>query len=120
RAIGDAEDYGKCDERVAHATAKVEQDVHRIALSGLDVDVPFIRGWGKHYRCVHRIARSYGSLSGPVAVERTLYRELGQRQGPVLDPIAVRADVIDGSWLPRTARAIAHLVSQVTSREAEA
>jgi hypothetical protein len=32
----------------------------------------------------------------------------------------VREDVIDGSWLPRTARASAHLVSQVTLREAEA
>ena len=28
--------------------------------------------------------------------------------------------MVDGSWLPRTARAIAHLLSQVTSREAEA
>jgi hypothetical protein len=120
RASGDAVDYGEFEERVAHVTAKVEQDVHSIALSGLDVDVPFIRVWGRHYRRVHRIARTYGSLSGPVTVERTLYRELGQRQGPVLDPIAVRAGVVDGSWLPRTARAIAHLVSQVTSREAEA
>jgi hypothetical protein len=59
-------------------------------------------------------------MAGPVTVERTLYRELGQRQGPALDPIAMRAGVVDGSWLPRTARGIAHLVSQVTSREAEA
>jgi hypothetical protein len=120
RASGDAVDYAEFEECVAHATAKIEQDVHQVALSGLDVDVPFIRVWGKHYRRVHRIERTYGSLSGPVVVERTLYRELGQRQGPVLDPIAVRAGVVDGSWLPRTARAIAHLVSQVTSREAEA
>jgi hypothetical protein len=54
RASGDAVDYGLFEERVARATAKVEQDVHRIALSGLDVDVPFIRVWGKHYRRVHR------------------------------------------------------------------
>lgn len=120
RAGGDAVDYGAFEERVARATAKVEQNVHHIALSGLDVNVPFIRVWGKHYRRVHRIERTYGSLSGPVVVERTLYRELGQRQGPALDPVAVRAGVVDGSWLPRTARAIAHLVSQVTSREAEA
>ena len=59
-------------------------------------------------------------MSGPVTVERTLYRELGQRQGPALDPVAVRAGIVDGSWLPRTARAMAHLVSQVTSREARA
>lgn len=120
RAGGDAVDYAAFEECVGRATAKVEQAVHQIALSGLDVDVPFIRVWGKHYRRVHRIERTYGSLSGPVTVERTLYRELGQRQGPVLDPIAVRAGMVDRSWLPRTARAIAHLVSQVTSREAAA
>ena len=120
RANGQAVDYGEFEERVAHATAKVEQGVHQIALSSLDVDVPFIRVWGKHYRRVHRMERAYNSLSGPIVVERTLYRELGQRQGPALDPIAIRAGVVDGSWLPRTARAIAHLMSQVTSREAQA
>ncbi|HKO66706.1 MAG TPA: hypothetical protein VJU53_02780 [Burkholderiaceae bacterium] len=32
----------------------------------------------------------------------------------------MRAGIVDGSWLPRTARAVAHLMSQVTLREAEA
>ena len=36
-ASGDAVDYCNFEERVAHATSKVEQDVHRIALSGLNV-----------------------------------------------------------------------------------
>jgi len=48
RAGGDAVDYAEFEERVAHATARIEQDVHQVALSGLDVDVPFIRVWGKH------------------------------------------------------------------------
>jgi hypothetical protein len=43
RANGDAVDYAEFEERVAHATAKIEQDVHQVALSGLDLDVPFIR-----------------------------------------------------------------------------
>lgn len=38
RASGDAVDYGAFEERVAQATAKVEQDVHRIELSGLDTE----------------------------------------------------------------------------------
>jgi hypothetical protein len=42
RASGDAVDYGAFEERIARATAKVDQDVHRMALSGLDIDVPFI------------------------------------------------------------------------------
>jgi len=120
RASGESVDYGQFEERVARATASVEQCIHQVALSGLDVDAPFIRVWGKHYRRVHRIDRTYASISGPVTVKRALYRELGQRQGPALDPITVRAGVVDGSWLPRTARAVAHLLSQVTSRETEA
>lgn len=118
RFSGDAVDYGEFEERAALAASEVERGVHHVGLRGLDVDAPYIRVWGKQYRRVQRIARTCGSMAGPVTVERTLYRELGQRQGPVLDPIAARAGIVDGSWLPRTARAIAHLVSQVTSREA--
>lgn len=50
RASGDSVDYGEFEERVARATAEVDQSVHQIALSGLDVDAPFIRVWGKCYR----------------------------------------------------------------------
>jgi hypothetical protein len=118
RGSGESVDYSEFEERVAHAAAEIERGVHHVALSGLDIDAPYIRVWGKHYRRVHRIARTYGSLAGPVTVERTLYREQGRCQAPALDPIATRAGVVDGSWLPRTARAVAHLVAQVTSREA--
>jgi hypothetical protein len=65
-ASGAAVDYGEFEERVARATAKAEQHVHQIALSGLDVDVPFRRVWGKRCRRVHRGERTHGSLSGPV------------------------------------------------------
>jgi len=118
RASGETVDYAVFEERVANATAEIERGVHQVALRGLDVDAPYIRVWGRHYRRVHRVARTYASLAGPVTVERTLYRERGCRQAPVLDPIATRAGVVDGSWLPRAARAVAHLVAQVTSREA--
>jgi hypothetical protein len=94
--------------------------VHEVALSGLDVDAAFVCVWGKTYRRVHRIQREYGTLAGNVPVMRTLYREVGVRSGPALDPVAQRAGVIDGSWLPRTARAMAHLLAQGTSREAHA
>jgi hypothetical protein len=43
-------DYSEFEERAAHATAEVERGVHHVALSGLDVDAPYIRVWGKHYR----------------------------------------------------------------------
>jgi len=58
--VGQAVDYGTVEERVAHATAKVEQGVHQIALSSLDVDAPFIRVWGKRYRRVPRASYAAG------------------------------------------------------------
>jgi hypothetical protein len=45
RATGESVDYGQFEERVSRATASVEQPVHQVALSGLDVDAPYIRVW---------------------------------------------------------------------------
>jgi hypothetical protein len=99
-ANGDSVDYRAFEERVARATAEVDQSVHQIALSGLDVDVPFIRVWGKSYRRVHRIARTYASLSGPVTVERTKQHRTGRpRSGcRVLEPL--RPKLIEQCELP--------------------
>ena len=120
KANGDGVEYERFEEDVAQRSAEIERAVHEVALSGLDVDAPFVCVWGKTYRRVHRIQREYGTLAGNVPVTRTLYREVGTRSGPALDPVAQRAGVIDGSWLPRTARAMAHLLAQGTSREAHA
>lgn len=120
RSDGDSVDYGAFEERVSEATAELERAVHHVALSSLDVDAPFVCVWGKHYRRVHRTERAYSTMAGPVPVLRTLYREVGKRSGPSLDPVGTRAGVVDGSWLPRTARAVAHLVALGTSREAQA
>ena len=118
RANGDAMDYAAFEECVSQASAELECAVHQTVLGSLDIDVPFVRVWGKSYRRVHRTERSYGTMAGSVPVTRTLYRELGKRNGPVLDPIAMRAGMVDASWLPRTARAMSYLLAQGTSREA--
>src|SRR5260370_1976468 len=63
-------------------------------------------------------------MGGSVSVERSLYRQSGQRGGQpggkVVDPVSLGAGVVGEGWLPRTARAMAHAVQQGTSREAEA
>ena len=120
RRNGDAVDYGAFEERVSQASAELECAVHQTVLGSLDIDVPFVRVWGKSYRRVHRTERSYGTMAGSVPVTRTLYREIGKRNGAALDPIAMRAGMVDASWLPRTARAMSHLLALGTSREASA
>jgi hypothetical protein len=54
-----------------------------------------------------------------VRVIWTVYRK-AERNGDTLDPVSVRAGVVVDGWLPHTARAMAHLLAQGTSREAEA
>jgi hypothetical protein len=48
-----------------------------------------------------------------------VYRKTG-RNGDTLDPASVRAGVAADGWLPHTARAMAYLLAQGTSLEAEA
>jgi hypothetical protein len=50
---------------------------------------------------------------------RTVYRNT-ERNGATLDPVSVPAGVVADGWLPYAARAMAHLIAQGTSREAEA
>ena len=63
-------------------------------------------------------------MAGSVSVERSLYRQSGERGGQpggrVVDAVSLRAGVVGKGWLPRTARAMAHAVQQGTSREARA
>jgi hypothetical protein len=116
---GAAIDYGALEQRVADALGEVERGLHAQVLARLDIDVPAIRVWGDEYRRIGRFESDYHTLAGTVRVMRTVYRKAG-RNGDTLDPVSVRAGVVADGWLPHTARAMAHLLAQGTSREAEA
>jgi hypothetical protein len=114
-----AADYGALEQRVADALGEVERGLHAQVLARLDIDVPAIRVWGDEYRRVGRSESEYHTLAGTVRVMRTVYRKT-ERNGDTLDPVSVRAGVIADGCLPHTAREMAHLLAQGTSREAEA
>jgi len=116
---GAAIDYAAVEQRVADALGEVERGLHVQVLARLDIDVPAIRVWGDEYRRIGRAESEYHTLAGTVRVMRTVYRKT-ERNGDTLDPVSVRAGVVADGWLPHTARAMAHLLAQGTSREAEA
>ena len=116
---GAAIDYGTLEQRVADALGEVERGLHAQVLARLDIDVPAIRVWGDEYRRIGRAESDYHTLAGTVRVMRTVYRKT-ERNGDTLDPVSVRAGVVADGWLPHTARAMAYLLAQGTSREAEA
>jgi hypothetical protein len=116
---GRAVDYGVIEAAIGEATARIERAGHQAVLQSLDVDRPSVMIGGARFARVGRCEATYYTMAGPVVVERSLYREAGKRNAPVVDPVSLRAGVVADGWLPRTASAMAHQVQQVTSREAE-
>lgn len=111
--------YESYEARIAKATSKIECAVHGATLSAMDVDAEQLLIDGHLHRRVGRNAAQYRTQAGEVEVTRSLYRAAGERNGKTLDLVSVRAGVIGEGWLPGAARAIAHLLQQGTSREAE-
>ena len=121
---GKAVDYAEVEQAMAESAGRTELAAHRIILAGLDIDVPAVTIGGVRYTRVGRCEAPYHTMVGSVSVERSLYRQSGERGGQpggkVVDAVSLRAGVVADGWLPRTARAMAHTVQQGTSREAEA
>jgi len=115
---GRAVDYAAVEREVSERTAEVERAAHQRMLTALDVDAPTVVIDGRMHTRVHRVEGRYYTLAGDVVVTRSLYR--AERNGKVIDPISLRAGTVDGGWLPETAAAMAHLLQQGPSREAEA
>jgi hypothetical protein len=121
---GKAVDYAGIEQEMAEGAGRMELAGHRAILQSLDIDVPAVTIGGIRYTRVGRCEAPYHTMAGSVSVERSLYRQSGERGGQpgvrVVDPVSLRAGVVEDGWLPHTARAMAHAVQQGPSREAEA
>ena len=121
---GKAVDYAEIEQAMAESAGRTELAGHRAILQSLDMDVAAVIIGGVRYTRVGRCEAPYHTMVGSVSVERSLYRQSGERGGQpggrVVDPVSLRAGVVDDGWLPRTARAMAHAVQQAPSREAAA
>lgn len=121
---GKAVDYAQVESAVSEEAGGIERAAHRAILQSLDIDVPTVVIGGIRYNRVGRCEAPYHAMAGSVSIERSLYRQSGQRGGQpggkVVDPVSLRAGVVGDGWLPRTAQAMAHAVQQGTSREAVA
>jgi hypothetical protein len=112
--------YDAFEEAVAEKVAEIERAAHEPALSALDIDAPGVTVDGVAYRRVLRSPASYYTRAGAVSIPRTLYREAGNREARAIDLVSLRAGVVEDGWLPTTAKQMAFLLQQGTSREAEA
>lgn len=119
RALGREAQYESFEGRLVEKLAAVERGGHQATLSALDVDAPQIRVNGVLHVRVVRDRTTFMSQAGGVPIMHSLYRRAGDRNGPTVDPIALRAGAIEGVWLPGAARDMARLLAQGTSREAQ-
>jgi hypothetical protein len=112
--------YDAFEQALMARVAAVECAAHEPALSALDIDAPAVTLDGRRYRRVLRSAGDYHTRAGSVSVVRSLYRASGNKESTTLDLVSLRAGVVADGWLPGTAKQMAHLLQQGTSREAEA
>jgi hypothetical protein len=112
-------DYAEMERTLSEQCGALEREGHRVILQALDIDRKQVEIGGQRHTRVGRSEATYYTMAGPVAISRALYRCDGKRNAKVVDPVSLRAGVVEGGWLPRTARVMGHLVQQGTSREAE-
>jgi hypothetical protein len=94
RALGREAQYESFEGRLVEKLAAVERGAHQATLSALDVDAPQIVINGEAHVRVLRDQTTYMSQAGGVPVMHSLYRRVGERNSPTVDPIALRAGAI--------------------------
>lgn len=117
-ASGSPLDYSLLERAVMTGAAALQQELHAVVLHALARDAQRLRIDGVVHRRVLRAATTYYTLTGPVVVERWLYRPLEDRDAPTVDPVALQVGAFAGTWLPATATTMAFLVQQTPQRDA--
>jgi hypothetical protein len=116
---GEALDVAKVERTMEKLAADAEREALRGLLQALDIDAPLVTVEGKAFAKVGRYEGSYQTKAGAVNVTRSLYREVGKRNAKTVDAVSLSAGVVEEGWLPETAKAMALLIQNGTSREAE-
>jgi hypothetical protein len=111
-------DHEAIETELADAAAKVESAANASVLAALDLDRERVKIGGVLHRRVGRYAGTYYLMAGPVTIERTLYRKVGERNGATVDLVGARIGALHG-WSAKTSKAMARLLASVPSREAE-
>src|SRR5690606_18090311 len=93
-ADGRAMDYGAMEREIGHHAAAIEREAHFALLQALDVDADRVRIEGHEYVKVGRDPGRYQTKAGTVSPMRSMYRQVGVRDGKTVDPISLRAGVI--------------------------
>jgi len=101
---------------LSQITHEIENEIKAAELARYDVGVPEIFVEGKVFRkCLENEKKKYMTASGPIVVERNLYRPQGG--GKSICPLELRAGIVGGLYTPVMARQISYMMGNMTSAE---
>ena len=99
--------------QIAH---EIENEIKAHELARYDVTTPEILVEEKVFRkCLENEKKRYMTASGPIVVERNLYRPQGG--GKSICPLELRAGIVGGVYTPVMARQVAYMMGNMTSVE---
>lgn len=109
---GKAVDYAEIEQAMSESAGRTELAGHRAILQSLDIDVAAVTIGGVRYTRVGRCEAPYHTMAGSVSVERSLYRQSGERgarregKASTSIPLASRGvrptpAVATGPWMQR-------------------
>lgn len=94
----------------------LESEIRELELSRYDVEMSSISVNGQLYRkCLDKEPKRYMTPSGPITVERCLFRPQGG--GKSICPLELRAGIVDGLYTPVLARQVTYMMGNMTSVE---
>jgi len=113
-----AEQQSAFEVSLRGAMTALERDIHTADLTRLDVDDAGLIVDGKRYRRLREKTRGIvHTISGPVEIERSVYRARGGHGGPTLCPLEMRLGLVDGRWTPAAAEMACRYMAATTSKE---
>ena len=99
--------------QIAH---EIENEIKAHELAHYEVRASEIFVEGKVFRkCLENEKKRYMTASGPICVERNLYRPQGG--GKSICPLELRAGIVGGLYSPVMARQVAYMMGNMTSVE---
>jgi len=111
--------FAAAEEQVAAVGDAVVTASLGLVLLAYEPEADVVEVGGRRYRrLAERGVGNYFGLRGATTIERSLYREVGVRNGPTVVPVELRAGIVDGLWTPLAAAAAAHLLQDEPSRDA--
>jgi len=100
------------------AMTALERDIHAADLSRLDVDDEGLIVDGERFRRLSKKTRGIvHTISGPVEIERSVYRARGGHGGKTICPLEMRLGLVDGRWTSSAAEMACRYMAATTSKE---